>query len=187
MYLDPFGSYFQLISLLAHYVTYGLHEATGSAPSTPQRINLNSGPKTVPGGSTTVLNTTAQKKSSLKSHTTSSAPLINKSDIIPIIVPRTSMRSEPVADSRKEVGVSGRTMPFPLQSKAEDIHKFPNNRDDVDKPLSPVNESAASKGIELSGFADKNNFPVSVSSMQGISTSLKGLNYSRFLETSKYE
>ncbi|KAL2645545.1 hypothetical protein AAZV13_05G000600 [Glycine max] len=119
--------------------------STGSAPSTPQRINLNSGPKAVPGGSTTVLNTTAQKRSSLKSHTASSVPLINKSDIIPIIVPRTSMRSEPVADSRKEVGVSGRTMPFPLQSKAEDIHKFPNNRDDVDKPLSPVNESAASK------------------------------------------
>ncbi|KAL2645549.1 hypothetical protein AAZV13_05G000600 [Glycine max] len=147
--------------------------STGSAPSTPQRINLNSGPKAVPGGSTTVLNTTAQKRSSLKSHTASSVPLINKSDIIPIIVPRTSMRSEPVADSRKEVGVSGRTMPFPLQSKAEDIHKFPNNRDDVDKPLSPVNESAASKGIELSGFADKNNFPVSVSSMQDEARGLK--------------
>ncbi|KAH1075682.1 hypothetical protein GLYMA_19G000400v4 [Glycine max] len=147
--------------------------STGSAPSTPQRINLNSGPKTVPGGSTTVLNTTAQKKSSLKSHTTSSAPLINKSDIIPVIVPRTSMRSEPVADSRKEVGVSGRTMPFPSQSKAADVRKFPNNRDDVDKPLSPVIESAASKGSELSGFADKNNFPASVSSTQDEARGLK--------------
>ncbi|TKY46823.1 inactive purple acid phosphatase 27 [Spatholobus suberectus] len=142
---------------------------TGSAPSTHQRINLNSGPKTVPGGLTTVLNTTTQKRSSLKSHTTSSIPLINKSDIIPVIVPRTSMRSEPVADSRKEVGIAGRTMPFPLQSKAADMSKFPNNRDDVDKPFPPpppplpVTESAASKGSELSGFADKNNFPASVS------------------------
>jgi len=169
-------------------VTYGFHEATGSAPSTPQRINLNPGPKTVPGGSTTVLNATAQKRSSLKSHTTSSVPLVNKSDIIPVIVPRTSLRSEPVADSRKEVGVAGRTMPFPLQSKAADMRKFSNNRDDVDKPLpSPPTESAPSKGSELSSFADRNNFPASVSSTQGISTSLKGLNYARCLETGKYE
>jgi len=170
-------------------VTYGLHEASGSAPSTPQRINLNSGPKTVPGGSTTVVNTTAQKRSSLKSHTTSNVPIVNKSDIIPVIVPRTSLRSsEPVADSRKEVGVAGRTMPFPLQSKATDMRKFPNNRDDMDKPLpSPLTESAASKSSELSGFADKSNFPASVSSTQGISTSFKGLNYARCLETSKYE
>ncbi|KAL9324642.1 hypothetical protein ACSQ67_009499 [Phaseolus vulgaris] len=137
-------------------------KSTGSAPSTPQRINLNSGPKTVTGGSTTVLNTTAQKRTSLKSHTTSSVPLVNKSDIIPVIVPRTSLRSEPVADSRKEVGVAGRTMPFPLQSKAADVRKFSNNRDDVDKPLpSPLTESAASKGNELSSFADRNNFPAS--------------------------
>ncbi|XP_061337361.1 katanin p80 WD40 repeat-containing subunit B1 homolog KTN80.4-like isoform X2 [Gastrolobium bilobum] len=141
--------------------------STGSAPSTPQRINLNSGPKTVSGGSTAVLNATAQKRSSLKSHATSNIPPINKSEIIPVIVPRTSMRSEPVADSRKEVGAAGRIMPFSLQSKAADIRKFANNRDDVDKPpFSPVTESAASKGSELSGFADKNNFPASVSSTQ---------------------
>ncbi|XP_022636731.1 katanin p80 WD40 repeat-containing subunit B1 homolog [Vigna radiata var. radiata] len=149
--------------------------SSGSAPSTPQRINLNSGPKTVPGGSTTVVNTTAQKRSSLKSHTTSNVPIVNKSDIIPVIVPRASARSsEPAADSRKEVGVAGRTMPFPLQSKAADMRKFSNNRDDVDKPLpSPLTESAASKSSELTGFADKNNFPASVSSTQDEARSLK--------------
>jgi katanin p80 WD40 repeat-containing subunit B1 len=156
-----------------------LREATGSAPSTPQRINLNSGPKRVSGGSTAMLNTTAQKRSSLKSHTTSSVPVINKSDIIPVIVPRTtSTRPEPVADSRKELGLAGRTMPFSLQSKAADTCKFPNSRDDVDKPaFSSVTESSASKGSELSGFADRNNFPASVSSIQGIHLSMKGLNY----------
>jgi len=169
-YFDPSGSYcskyasghnFSLLDLL-------LHEATGSAPSTPQRINSNSGSKTVSGGSTAVLNSTAQKRSSLKSHTTSSVPLINRSDIIPVIVPRTSTRPEPVADSRKEVGVAGTTMPLSLQSKAVDIRKFTNNRDDVDKPpFSHVTEFAASKGNELSGFADKNNLPASVSSTQG--------------------
>lgn len=147
-------------------MTCGLYEATGSAPSTPQRINLNSGPKTVSGGSTAMLNATTQKRST-------------KSDIIPVIVPRTSTRSEPVADSRKEVGDAGTTMPFSLQSKAVDIRKFPNSRDDVDKPpLSPVTESAASKCSELSGFADKNNFPASVSSIQGIPIPKKGFKLS---------
>ncbi|KEH24722.1 putative transcription factor WD40-like family [Medicago truncatula] len=141
--------------------------STGSAPSTPQRINSNSSSKTVSGGSTAVLNSTAQKRSSLKSHTTSSVPLINRSDIIPVIVPRTSTRPESVADSRKEVGVAGTTMPLSLQSKAVDIRKFTNNRDDGDKPpFSHVTEFAASKGSELSGFSDKNNLPASVSSTQ---------------------
>ncbi|XP_004489186.1 katanin p80 WD40 repeat-containing subunit B1 homolog KTN80.3 isoform X2 [Cicer arietinum] len=138
--------------------------STGSAPSTPQRINLNSGSRTVSGGSTTVFNPTSQKRSSLKSHTTSNVPLIGKSDIIPIIVPRTSMRSDPVADSRKDVGVTGNTMPLSMQSKAVDVRKYPNSRDDVDKPpFSPVAEFAASKCSE---FADKNNLPASVSSTQ---------------------
>lgn len=154
-----------------------MHEATGSAPSTPQRINPNSGPKTVSGGSTAVHNATAQKRGSLKSQTTSGVPLINKSDTIPVIVPRTTLRSEPVADSRKEVGVSGTTMPLSLQSKAVDIRKYSNSRDDEDKlPFSLVAESASSKSSESSGFADKNNFPASVSSTQGIPTSKTVLN-----------
>jgi katanin p80 WD40 repeat-containing subunit B1 len=145
-----------------------LNEATGSAPSTPQRVNSNSGSKTVSGGSTAVLNATTQKRSSLKSHTTSSVSLINKSDIIPVIVPRTSTRSEPVADFRKEVGVAGTSMPLSLQSRAVDIRKFTNSRDDVDKPpFSSVTEFATSKCSELSGFTDKNNLPASVSSTQG--------------------
>lgn len=75
-----------------------------------------------------------------------------------------------MADSRKEVGVAGTTatMPISLQSKSADIRKFTNSRDDVDKPpFSSVTEFAASKCSELSGFADKNNLPASVSSTQG--------------------
>lgn len=134
-----------------------------------------------------MLNATAPKRSSSKSHTTTNVPLINKSDIMPVIVPRTSMRSEPVADSRKEVGVAGTTVPFSLQPKALDTRKFPNTRDDVDKlPFSPVTESAASMSSESSGYADKNNFPASVCSTQGIPTSKKGLKYATCLGTGKY-
>lgn len=166
-----------LMPMLAHLLFYGLFEATGSAPSTPQRISLNSGPKTVSGSLTTVPIATAQKRSSLRSHSTSNVPIINKSDIIPVVVPRSSGRSEPVAEPRKEDGVFGRMMPLSLQSKAADLHNFPI-RDEVDKPhIPPVSESAASMGGQLSTVADKNFFPTAVSSTQGIPNSEKALNY----------
>ncbi|KAF7809559.1 katanin p80 WD40 repeat-containing subunit B1-like protein [Senna tora] len=139
--------------------------STGSAPSTPQRINLNSGPKTVSGSLPAVPNATVQKRT-LKSHSMSNVPVINKSDIIPVIVPRSSGRSEPVAESRKEGGVSGRMMPFSLQSKAADLRNIPN-RDEVDKPhISSVSEPAASVGGQLSTSAEKNYFPAAISSTQ---------------------
>ncbi|KAI4358074.1 hypothetical protein L6164_001978 [Bauhinia variegata] len=162
--------------------------STGSVPSTPQRVNLNSGPKTVSGGSTAVLSSTAQKRSSLKSQSTSSAPIINKSDIVPVIVPRTSARSEVAAESRKEVGVAGRTMPLALQSKTADLRKFSHSRDEMDKPpISPVSESTASKGGEITTFVEKNIFPTAVSTIQGIPPSEKGLKDARISGTGKHE
>lgn len=160
--------------MFAHLLFFGLLEATGSAPSTPQKISLNSGPKTVSGGLTAVPNATAQKRSSLRSHSMSSVSVNNKSDVIPVIVPRSnSGRSEPVAESRKEVGVSGRMMPFSLQSKAADLRNF-GNRDEVDKPhISPVSESPASIGGQLSTVAEKNYFPAAISSTQGIPNSVE--------------
>ncbi|KAI9083938.1 hypothetical protein K1719_034196 [Acacia pycnantha] len=148
-------------------VKEGKHLAsTGSAPGTPQRISLNSGSKTVSGSLANVSNTIAQKRSSLKSHSTSNVSNINKSDIMPVIVPRSSGRSEPVAEPRKEVGISGRMMQFSLQSKAADLHNL-SNRDEVDKPhIAPVSESATSMGGQLSTVADKKFFHPAVSLTQ---------------------
>lgn len=131
---------------------------------------MNSGSKPV-SGLANVSNTIAQKRSSLKSHSASNVANINKSDIIPVIVPRSSGRSEPVAEPRKESGISGRMMQFSLQSKAADAHNL-SNRDEVDKPqIAPVSESAPSMGGQLSTVADKKIFPPSVSLTQGISNS----------------
>ncbi|KAK7273449.1 hypothetical protein RIF29_14499 [Crotalaria pallida] len=147
--------------------------SVGSTPSTPQRINLNSAPKASSGSLMAGPNATAQKRGSLRSHTSSNVPVINKSDIIPVIVPRTSVRSEPGVEPRKEVGVGGRLMSLSLQSRAADIHKFPN-KDEVDKPsTSPLSESASSKDSELGALADKNNFPTSVASIQDETQGLK--------------
>ncbi|CAL0318507.1 unnamed protein product [Lupinus luteus] len=130
----------------------------GTTPSTPQRINLNSAPKAASGGSVAGPNAAAQKRASLRSHTSSIVvPAINKADIIPVIVPRTSIGSEPGVESRKEVGVAGRLMSFPLQSRAEDLHKF-SNKDEVDKPLFSPSESASPQ--------DSENFPTDVTSSQ---------------------
>lgn len=170
-----------LTVIFSHYLICELVEAIGSTPSTPQRINLNSAPKAASGGSMAGPNATAQKRGSLKSHTSSNVPVMNKSDIIPVIVPRTSIRSEPGVESRKEVGVAGRLMSLSLQSRAADIHKFPN-RDEMDKPpISPLSESASSKDGELGALADKNDCPTTVASIQGMPTSEKSLNYTRCL------
>ncbi|RXH79026.1 hypothetical protein DVH24_040173 [Malus domestica] len=148
---------------------YPLNEATGSFPVTPQRINLNSSPKTIAASSVAVPTVTTLKRSSTKTHSTANIPTFNKSDVIPVIVPRTSMRSELSAESRKEVGIAGRPLAFSLQSKATDLRKLSNSREEVDKPaVSSVSESPASKAIELSSAADKNGFSTVINSTREI-------------------
>ena len=101
-----------------------LIEAAGSVPGTPQRVNLNTGLKTTMTGSLTVSSAAAQKRSSTKVLSAANVPVLNKGDVIPVIVPRTNSRLEQVADSRKEIGIAARTMPFSLQSKTTDFRKF---------------------------------------------------------------
>ncbi|KAB2624030.1 katanin p80 WD40 repeat-containing subunit B1-like protein [Pyrus ussuriensis x Pyrus communis] len=143
--------------------------STGIVPGAPQRINMNSSPKTIVASSVAVPNASTLKRSSTKTHSTANIPTFNKSDVIPVIVPRTSMRSELSAESRKEVSVAGRPLAFSLQSKATDLRKLSNNREEVDKPaVSSVSESPASKAIELSSAADKNGFSTVINSTREI-------------------
>lgn len=135
--------------------------ATGNVPGTPQRISLSSSPKTIQPTSTAVPSVTAIKRHSAKAPSTAST--FNKSEVIPVIVPRTDMASE----SKKEVGLAGRTMPFSLQSRASEFRRFPAVREEVDKPAaSIVSDSTASKGAEFS-ISERNIFPRVTSSTQG--------------------
>ncbi|XP_015886848.2 katanin p80 WD40 repeat-containing subunit B1 homolog KTN80.4 isoform X3 [Ziziphus jujuba] len=145
----------------------------GSAPGTPQRINVNSTPKTIPASSMALPSTTTLKRNSAKAHSVANVPTFNKSDIIPVIVPRTSIRSDLAAESRKEGGLVARTMPLSLQSKATEFRRFPNSREEVDKPTVPVVSEPTPKVAEFSSVADRNFFPAVTSSTHGISTTAK--------------
>ncbi|KAM5566327.1 katanin p80 WD40 repeat-containing subunit B1 [Rosa sericea] len=157
---------------------------TGSVPGTPQRISLNSSPKTIVASSVSVPSATTLKRNSVKT----SVPTFNKSDVIPVIVPRTSVRSELAAESRKEASVAGRTMPFSSQSKTNDFRKFSNTREEVDKPtVSIVSESTTSKATELSSTVDRSGFSTVVSSSQGIDTAEKNMKDDRCVGPGKQE
>ncbi|XP_040996752.1 katanin p80 WD40 repeat-containing subunit B1 homolog KTN80.4-like isoform X4 [Juglans microcarpa x Juglans regia] len=163
-------------------------KAPGSVPATPQRIGLNATPKTIPASSVTVPSGTAPKRNSTKLLSTASVPVINKLDVIPVIVPRTNMRSEQAAESRREVSVAGRAMPFTFQSKASDFRKFPNIRDEVDKPIvSVAPEFSGSKAVELGNGGDRNIFHAVKSSIQGISAAEKSMKDDRFVGSGKQE
>ncbi|XP_058099733.1 katanin p80 WD40 repeat-containing subunit B1 homolog KTN80.3 [Magnolia sinica] len=83
--------------------------STGSVPSTPQRVALSSGPKTTATNSAAVPSVTTQKRSAPKTQSATNIQIFNKSDVVPVIVPRTSARVEQASDSRKEAGNSVKT------------------------------------------------------------------------------
>lgn len=161
-------------------------EASGNLPSTPQRISFSSSPKKTVPSSTAVSSTIATKKNSVKSQPTANVPNFNKSEVIPVIVPRNSIGSDMTNEPKKEVGIVGRTMPLSLQSKANEFRRFPSVREDADKPSVPMQtELAASKGAEFS-VPERNMFPRVTSSIQAM-TSEKSTKDERFFPSAKHE
>ncbi|CAL9116679.1 unnamed protein product [Musa acuminata var. zebrina] len=97
-------------------------------PGTPQRIATSGGTKTTttapaPAPALAPVATTI-KRSASKAQATTNLPTIKKSDIIPVIVPRTSPRLELSADSTND-GI-GRTIPCDIQSKSANFRKVSN-------------------------------------------------------------
>ncbi|KAG4209009.1 hypothetical protein ERO13_A03G168450v2 [Gossypium hirsutum] len=91
----------------------------GNAPGIPQRVNLNTAPRTTQPNSVTVPTVAAPKRSSTKASVAISVPIFNKSDVIPVIVPRNDARLDQAAESRKEVGISGRSVEQAADSRNE--------------------------------------------------------------------
>ncbi|RVW51236.1 Katanin p80 WD40 repeat-containing subunit B1-like [Vitis vinifera] len=180
--LGSFSLSFRFWTLFLSWL-YILAEATGSVPGTPQRVNLNTGPKT-----TLASSTTAPKRISAKAHSTANVSAFNKSDVIPVIVPRTNVRLDQAAESRKEVGVSGRTIPFSLQSRTSDFRKSPNRRDELERPtVSVPSENAGSKATDLSTVADRNIFPAVKCSTPGISAAERNVKDDRCIGSGRQE
>uniref|UniRef100_A0A2P2M6Z8 Katanin p80 WD40 repeat-containing subunit B1 homolog n=1 Tax=Rhizophora mucronata TaxID=61149 RepID=A0A2P2M6Z8_RHIMU len=150
--------------------------SAGSVPSTPQRVNLSTGPKTTMAGPIPISSAAAPKKSYTKAaHSAVNVPVINKADVIPVIVPRYNTRLEQASESRKEIGIAGRTMPFSLQSNMADYRKFPSNRDDVEQPSINFSVSTGQKATESSGPVDRNVLPPVKGSIHGLSTAEKNI------------
>ena len=105
-----------------------LIEATGNGPSTPQRVSSNAGPKANSVSSVAVPNAVVPKRNSVKATSTFNNPIFNKSDVIPVIVPRTNSRHEQ-DESRKDFDVAGRAMPLP---RTNSRHEQDDSRKDFD-------------------------------------------------------
>ncbi|XP_022743815.1 katanin p80 WD40 repeat-containing subunit B1 homolog isoform X2 [Durio zibethinus] len=93
--------------------------STGNVPGTPQRVNLNTAPKTTQQGTVIVPSVAAPKRSSTRASSAVNVPIFSKSDTIPVIVPRNDTKLEQATQSRKEVGISGRSLEQAAESRRE--------------------------------------------------------------------
>lgn len=105
--------------------------STGSTPSTPQKSNFSVAPKTAQ--ISTVSNTGNPKRQAAKVQSAANISLFNRSDVIPVVVPRNNPRADQATDSRKE-DVPVKAVPIQLQSKTSDVRKIIYTRDDLERP-----------------------------------------------------
>lgn len=151
-------------------------KATGSVPGTPQRVNINAGSKVAPATSVTAQSAAAPRRGTVKANATIGLHSFSKSDIVPVIVPRTDARSELAAESKKEVDLASRTMPFSLQSKSIELRKLSNGRDELDQPtVSGQSETAGPNPSSLGNIANRNIFSVVRAPAQGLSTAERNM------------
>ncbi|KAG8382626.1 hypothetical protein BUALT_Bualt05G0097000 [Buddleja alternifolia] len=106
--------------------------STISAPNTPQRPNISVIQKTTQINSSAVPYASNPKRQSAKVQSITSASVFNRSDVIPVIVPRNNPRLEHPVESRKE-DVPVKTVPLPLQTRTSDLRRFINSRDNSER------------------------------------------------------
>lgn len=130
-----------------------LFVATGSLPGTPHRVNLTSVSKSASGVSTTVSNGVTSRKSFTKANPKAN-PVNKAADVVPVIVPRADPRIEQATESRAEVDIIARTMPYSLQ--AADSRRSPSSRNNSDISVLEMSES---RPVEPNNVPDENTFP----------------------------
>lgn len=151
---------------------YLLIEATVSTPSTPQKSNFGAVSKTAQINAPTISNATNPKRQAAKVQSTASISLFNRSDVIPVIVPRNNPRTEQAAESRKE-DAPVKAVPLHLQSKTSDVRKIINSRDDFERAnFSSQSDNEPPKSMDLN-VSDR-SFSASVkSSISGLAADRK--------------
>ncbi|KAM3281387.1 katanin p80 WD40 repeat-containing subunit B1 KTN80.4 isoform X1 [Capsicum chacoense] len=156
------------------------------APVTAQKVNLSIGPKASPISSRAVPNTTGVKRNSAKIQSTENASIVNKSEIIPVLVPRNNERMELASECRAG-GVAGREMPQRLQPKVSDW-KSPTPDGDLGRPTAAVqSEVEVPKATESSSPAERNIFPSVKCSIFGTATTDRNVNDNKNLLSTKLD
>ncbi|CAN6805604.1 unnamed protein product [Brassica oleracea] len=125
--------------------------STGSTSGSPHRLTSTSSPKVSSG---VVSTAAASKRNNLKAN----LPIVNKGDFSSVIVPRTDPIIEQAVESRAELDIIGRTMPYSLQSKAADSRRLSSIRNEPDLPTDSPLERSHSQPTEPSNLQDGNTF-----------------------------
>ncbi|XP_047341054.1 katanin p80 WD40 repeat-containing subunit B1 homolog KTN80.4 [Impatiens glandulifera] len=145
--------------------------STGSIPSTQKIIPNNNSkvtPAPAPASSVTVPGAIAPKRNTVKVQPTISSSVFNRSEVIPVIIPRHNGLLD-VAESKKEI-TGGRRVPISMQTKTSDLRKISNVREEPEKPsVTMQSEAETVKITELSNMMDKNAFPAAKGSLSGVS------------------
>ncbi|XP_051145043.1 katanin p80 WD40 repeat-containing subunit B1 homolog KTN80.4-like isoform X2 [Andrographis paniculata] len=138
--------------------------STVSTPSTPQRSNV---PKTTQTNSSGVANSTNLKRQPVKVQPTS-VSVFNRSDVIPIVVPRNNSKLEQAAESGKE-DATVKAVPLPLQTRTSELRRLINSREDNERPnISCQPDNEFSRHMDL-GVSDRGGDTSSKISVAGVS------------------
>ncbi|CAN4080939.1 unnamed protein product [Withania somnifera] len=153
---------------------------------TTQKVNLSIGPKASPMSSRAVPNTTGVKRNSAKTQSTENASIANKSEIIPVLVPRNNERMELASECRTG-GVACREMPQKLLPKVSDW-KSPTPNEDLGRPIAAaLSEAEIPKAFESRRPADRNIFPSVKCSIFGIAATDRSVNEEKNLVSPKLD
>lgn len=150
--------------MICHFCIYLLFEATRSLPGTPQRVSLTSVSKAASDVSTTVPNAAMSRRSFTKANPKAN-PVNKAADIVPVIVPRADPRIEQGTESRAELDIIARTMPYSLQ--AADSRRSPSSKNNPDNANDSVLEMSESQPVESNNIPDGGTLPAGKGGIRG--------------------
>ncbi|XP_019090682.1 PREDICTED: katanin p80 WD40 repeat-containing subunit B1 homolog isoform X2 [Camelina sativa] len=152
--------------------------ATGSLPSTPHRVNSTNVSKATSGVSTAVSNAATSRRNFTKANPKAN-PVNKAADFAPVIVPRADPRIEQATESRAELDIIARTMPYSLQ--AADSRRSPSSRNNPDLPNASVLEMSESQLAEPNHILDGGTLPGGKGGMRGATErSINDFRYKRY-------
>ncbi|CAL9231298.1 unnamed protein product [Arabidopsis halleri] len=152
--------------------------STGSLPGTPHRVSSTNVSKATSGVSTAVSNAATSRRNFMKANPKVN-PVNKAAEFVPVIVPRADPRIEQATESRAELDIIARTMPYSLQ--AADSRRSPSSRNNPDLPNASVLEMSESRPVEPNNILDGGTLPGGKGGMRGATErSINDFRYKRY-------